>query len=63
MELNLKQKKNIVDFARNFSSIAKKEGWISNYDTETDSIAVRMPHLSSSAKRNTSTTSSLLPQS
>lgn len=51
MELNLKQKKNIVDFARNFSSIAKKEGWISNYDTETDSIAVRMPRLSASAKK------------
>jgi hypothetical protein len=51
MELNLKQKKNIVDFARNFSSIAKKEGWISNYDTETDTIAVRVPRLSSSAQK------------
>lgn len=51
MELNLKQKKNIVDFARNFSSIAKKEGWISNYDTETDTIAVRAPRLSASAEK------------
>lgn len=51
MELNLKQKKNIVDFARNFSLIAKKEGWISNYDTETDTIAIRAPRLSSSVKK------------
>ena len=51
MEFNLKQKKNIVDFARNFSSIAKKGGWISNYDTETDSMAVRVPRLSPSAKK------------
>ena len=45
MELTLEQKKNIMDFAPNFSEIAKKEQWISNYDTETDAIVIRTPRL------------------
>jgi len=30
----------------NFSEVAKKEHWISHYDTDTDSISVRTPRLS-----------------
>lgn len=45
------KKKKILDFIAHFSEIAKKEGWISHYDAESDSFAIRMPKLSVDARK------------
>lgn len=44
-------KKKILDFIANFSEIAKKNSWISHYDAESDSLAIRMPKLSPDARK------------
>ena len=45
------KKKKIVDFLSQFSDIAKKENWISHYDAESDSLAIRTPKLSEDARK------------
>jgi len=50
MENNLNKKK-ITDFVLNFSKIAKAGRWISDYDHEDDSIAIRVPVLSVDARK------------
>lgn len=44
--VDIKEKKNIVDAMANLSEMAKQEGWITSYDPEADSLSVRKPHLS-----------------
>ncbi len=51
MELTIEQKKKVLDFSSNFSEIAQREGWVSNYDTETDGMSVRLPKLSLDAEK------------
>lgn len=46
MPTTLEEKKNILNFAQNLSGIVKDEKWISKYDTENDSFAMRVPDLS-----------------
>jgi hypothetical protein len=48
---NTINKKKIIDFVANFSKIAKEQKWISDYDHEDDSIAVRIPVLSMEARK------------
>lgn len=50
MDTILKKKK-IVDFLSQFTDIAKKEKWISHYDAESDSFAIRAPKLSEEARK------------
>jgi len=50
MENNFNKKK-IIDFVANFSKIAKEQKWISDYDHEDDSIAIRVPVLSMQARK------------
>jgi hypothetical protein len=51
MALDIQQKTKILDFAVKFSAVAKKQGWVSHYDTDTDSMAIRSPELSSGAQK------------
>ncbi len=51
MALDIKQKTKILDFATKFSVTANKQGWISHYDTDTDSMAIRSPELSSGVQK------------
>lgn len=44
-------KKKIVDFISRFSEVAKKERWISDYDTDDDSLAIRTPRLSADSRK------------
>lgn len=44
-------KKKILDFATSFSEIAKREKWVSHYDSDSDSFAIRTPKLSESARK------------
>lgn len=48
---SLEEKKKILDFITNFSEKAKKERWASHYDTDSDSLAIRMPQLSEDARK------------
>lgn len=51
MALDIAQKKNILECVANFSEVAKKEKWISHYDTDTDSMSIRAPKLSRNAEK------------
>jgi hypothetical protein len=44
-------KKKILDFVTNFSKIAKEKRWISDYDADDDSMAIRAPKLSADARK------------
>ncbi|MEK7576209.1 MAG: hypothetical protein AAB482_00805 [Patescibacteria group bacterium] len=44
-------KKKILNFISNFSDIVKKENWISRYDADNDSFAMRIPTLSRNARK------------
>jgi len=46
MTSTLEEKKKIVDFMSNFPQKSKDEGWISHYDTDSDSFIFRIPKLS-----------------
>lgn len=50
MEKNLNKKK-ILDFVANFAKIAKEKKWISDYDADDDSIAIRVPVLSMESRK------------
>ncbi len=50
MTTNLNKKK-ILDFIANFSEIAKKNQWVSHYDADSDSLAIRTPKLSEDARK------------
>lgn len=45
------EKKKILNFASNFTNIAQKEHWISHYDSDNDSLAIRTPKLSTDARK------------
>ncbi len=52
MTINTKiNKKKILDFVSHFAEIAKAENWISHYDAESDSFAIRTPRLSDDARK------------
>jgi hypothetical protein len=44
-------KKKILDFVANFAKIAKEKKWISDYDADDDSIAIRVPQLSMESRK------------
>lgn len=46
MSATLEEKKGILDFIPNFADIAKKQKWVSHYDNDSDSLAIRTPNLS-----------------
>lgn len=46
MTTTLEEKKNILNFVQNLSGIVRDQKWISNYDAENDSFAMRIPDLS-----------------
>lgn len=46
----IKENKKVFDFAYNFSKIVKKEGWISRYDIESDSLSLTVPKLPNDAR-------------
>lgn len=48
---NQLDKKKILDFVTNFAKIAKEKRWISDYDADDDSMAIRAPKLSADAKK------------
>jgi hypothetical protein len=50
MTTNLNKKK-ILDFIANFSEIARKNQWVSHYDADSDSLAIRTPKLSDDARK------------
>ena len=51
MSTTLEEKKEILHFIHSFSEVAKKEKWTSHYDTDNDSLAIRMPKLSRDARK------------
>ena len=51
LNLNVEQKKEIFDVICRFSEIAKKDKWVSHYDSENDSMVMRIPKLSADAKK------------
>ena len=51
MPTTLEEKKNILGFVQNLSNTVKKQGWVSHYDAENDSFAMRTPHLSEDSQK------------
>lgn len=51
MATTLEEKKEILDFIPSFSDIAEKQKWVSHYDTDSDSLAVRTPKLSENSRK------------
>ena len=51
MTTTLEEKKNILNFAQNFSDVVKEQKWISHYDSESDSFAMRIPDLSEDSQK------------
>lgn len=45
------EKKKILNFASNFSNVARKENWVSHYDSDSDSLAIRTPKLSEDSRK------------
>ena len=50
METNFNKKK-ILEFVANFANIAKEKKWISDYDADDNSIAIRVPTLSLESRK------------
>lgn len=50
MNTSIKGKKELLDLASDFTGFIKKRGWISRYDSESDSFFVTTPHLSKDAR-------------
>jgi len=48
--MTTRDKKEFLDLATGFGTFIKKHGWISRYDTESDSFSVTAPKLSDSAR-------------
>lgn len=48
--MTTQDKKELLDLATGFSDFAKKHGWISRYDTESDAFSITVPKLSESAR-------------
>lgn len=46
MTTTLEEKKNILNFIQNLSGTVRDQKWISKYDAENDSFAMRVPDLS-----------------
>ncbi len=51
MTTTLEEKKNILNFVQNLSGIVRDQKWISNYDAENDSFAMRTPDLSKNSHK------------
>ena len=51
MQINIEEKKKILGFASRFSEIVEKNKWISNYDSDNDSLVIRTPNLSNDARK------------
>ena len=50
--MTTRDKKEFLDLATGFGDFIRKHGWISRYDTESDSFSVTTPKLSDSARIN-----------
>lgn len=50
MNSKLKEKKELLDLATDFSGFVKKNGWVTRYDTESDAFSVTAPKLSPDAR-------------
>lgn len=50
-KMQLEEKKKILDSISRLSEIANKKNWISHYDTDSDSLAIRKPNLSKDAQK------------
>ena len=48
--MTIRDKKEFLDLATDFNGFAKEHGWVSRYDTESDSFSVTAPKLSDSAR-------------
>lgn len=48
--IQAEENKKILDFAYNFSEIAKKGNWVSRYDIESDSFSLTVPQLPNDAR-------------
>lgn len=44
------EKKQLLDLATNFNDFAKKNGWVSRYDIESDAFSITIPKLSEDAR-------------
>lgn len=51
MNATLDEKKNILEFAGNFSNIVREGHWISHYDADSDSFTIRAPKLSKDSRK------------
>ncbi|MDP3764611.1 MAG: hypothetical protein Q8Q95_03255 [bacterium] len=51
MPTTLEEKKNILNFVHNLSDTVRDQKWISNYDAENDSFAMRVPDLSKNSHK------------
>ena len=50
MITSIKDKKELLDLASDFTGFIKKRGWISRYDSDSDSLSVTAPNLSKDAR-------------
>ena len=50
--MTTQNKKDLLDLATGFNVFAKKHGWVSRYDTESDAFSITVPKLSESARIN-----------
>ncbi len=50
--MTTQDKKDLLDLATGFNAFAKKHGWVSRYDTESDAFYITVPKLSDSARIN-----------
>ncbi len=44
------EKRQLFDLATDFNDFAKKNGWVSRYDTESDALSITIPTLSKDAR-------------
>jgi hypothetical protein len=48
--MTTRDKKEFLDLATDFDGFVKQHGWVSRYDTESDSFSITTPKLSNSAR-------------
>jgi hypothetical protein len=52
MALTFLQKKNVLDTVANFPKIAADEKWVSNYDSDTDTMMLGLSHMSKGVEKH-----------
>lgn len=50
--IQLEEKKKILEFISKLSEVAKEKQWVSHYDTDSDSLAVRNPSLTADVTKH-----------